>query len=331
MRFNKKNRYKLLTELLQKYLDEHKSWRPSTRNKKEYIIDAVNHHPLSTMKICDIKTSNIKAFYLALYEKGLTRQTIVGYGHVLRPAFEMAVQDDWIRKNPCKFKLDFLPITNKQKVALTPKEESLFLDFVQTNEKLAWYYDIYVLMLETGIRLSELCGLTLDDIDMKERRISINKQMCVPAAINGVRKLRIDVLKTDNGEREIFISDQAYTSLTRLLKRRKDNNFPERIIDGYSKFLLTSNRQSGIVTHAMIDYNLNKAVTLYNESHKQSLPHITPHIFRHTFCTRMIEKGMDIKTLQYLMGHADVKTTLDVYTHLSADTAVSNMAKVVAK
>lgn len=94
---------------------------------------------------------------------------------------------------------------------------------------------------------------------------------------------------------------------------------------------MTSNRQSGIVTHAMIDYNLNKAVTLYNESHKQSLPHITPHIFRHTFCTRMIEKGMDIKTLQYLMGHADVKTTLDVYTHLSADTAVSNMAKVVAK
>ena len=59
------------------------------------------------------------------------------------------------------------------------------------------------------------------------------------------------------------------------------------------------------------------------------LPHITPHVFRHAFCTNMANAGMDIKTLQYVMGHSDVGVTLNVYTHASFDRAVEQMARII--
>lgn len=59
------------------------------------------------------------------------------------------------------------------------------------------------------------------------------------------------------------------------------------------------------------------------------LPHITPHMFRHTFCTNMANAGMDIKALQYVMGHSDASITLNVYTHASYDHAAEQMAKLV--
>ena len=59
------------------------------------------------------------------------------------------------------------------------------------------------------------------------------------------------------------------------------------------------------------------------------LPHITPHVFRHTFCTNMASAGMDIKNLQYIMGHSDVGVTLNVYTHASYDRAAEQMSKII--
>ena len=51
----------------------------------------------------------------------------------------------------------------------------------------------------------------------------------------------------------------------------------------------------------------------------RSFPRVTPHVLRHTFCTNMQQAGIDVKSLQYLMGHSNVSVTLDVYTHSSFD------------
>lgn len=60
------------------------------------------------------------------------------------------------------------------------------------------------------------------------------------------------------------------------------------------------------------------------------LPRITPHVFRHTFCTNMADAGMDLKSLQYLMGHSDVSVTLNVYTHSSYEKAEESMARILS-
>ena len=72
------------------------------------------------------------------------------------------------------------------------------------------------------------------------------------------------------------------------------------------------------------------AMKKYRKLHPEKpLLHITPHVFRHTFCTNMANAGMDIKTLQYVMGHSDVGVTLNVYTHASYDRAAEQMAKII--
>ena len=67
----------------------------------------------------------------------------------------------------------------------------------------------------------------------------------------------------------------------------------------------------------------------YNDTHEDKLPSITPHVLRHTFCTEMANSGIDLKSLQYLMGHSDVGVTLNVYTHASYERAESAMRNAV--
>lgn len=75
---------------------------------------------------------------------------------------------------------------------------------------------------------------------------------------------------------------------------------------------------------------MKRIVDNYNKSHDDKLPSVTPHVLRHTFCTEMANAGMEIKSLQYLMGHADAYTTLNTYTHSSYVAAEKAHAKIAA-
>lgn len=315
-------------ELLKIYFESNKKWKQSTTQKMRYGINVISKYPIAKMKINKVKSSHIKEFYLSLYNAGIHKERIQFYHCVLKLCFNIALQDDWIRKNPCDIKLDFLPSNYKEKAILSQNQETEFLEFVKNTKKIQWYYDIFVIMLETGIRVGELLGLTLDDIDLKNRELSINHQLC---SRNNVANtpLRIDTLKTEAGKREIYISDKAYVSFLNLIKRRDEETPIEIIIDGYSKFLLKSHKKSKIVTYCMLNKSISDAVNLYNQFHHDKIPAITPHSMRHTFCTRMIERGIDIKSLQYIMGHKNVKTTLDIYTHMSSDVAMKSMRDVL--
>ena len=70
------------------------------------------------------------------------------------------------------------------------------------------------------------------------------------------------------------------------------------------------------------------SVEKYNKIYKVELPKITPHVCRHTYCTNMAKSGIAVKTLQYLMGHADIATTLNVYTHLKLEDAKDELEQL---
>lgn len=103
------------------------------------------------------------------------------------------------------------------------------------------------------------------------------------------------------------------------------------VLNGYSGFIL-------------IDKNGNPKVALHIENEfrwarykfdklypNNTLPHITPHVARHTFATRMAQSGMDLKALQYLLGHSDAGVTMNVYTHTSYEFAAVQMANLNKK
>ena len=102
----------------------------------------------------------------------------------------------------------------------------------------------------------------------------------------------------------------------------------EPIIDGYGNFLFLDKDEHPMVAMHWEKY-FQHIVEKYNSIYKVQIPKVTPHICRHTFCTRMAQAGMNPKTLQYIMGHSDIGVTLNVYTHLGIETASEEMNKVL--
>lgn len=84
------------------------------------------------------------------------------------------------------------------------------------------------------------------------------------------------------------------------------------------------------MTGAYYTSTFGNLVKKYNKSHEEQLPNITPHILRHTFCTRLANKNMNPKSLQYIMGHSNINITLNLYAHASLDGVKAEMVSLIA-
>ena len=156
--------------------------------------------------------------------------------------------------------------------------------------------------------------------------IHIRQQLIYKNLGDGCR-FHIQPLKTEAGRRDIPMTANARKS---LLKQRElslmlGKNAKIQEIEGITDFVFINSQGKPYATNA-INFALDNAVKSYNKSEEikagnehrdpELLPHVSAHILRHTACTRLAETGLEPKVLQYIMGHANVSVTLDVYTHL---------------
>lgn len=96
----------------------------------------------------------------------------------MKPAFQMAVDDDLLIKNPFNFMLqDVMKNDSQKRISITPEQQERFLEFIKADKIYNKHYDAVYILFHTGLRISEFCGLTLADIDMKERIIHVNHQL----------------------------------------------------------------------------------------------------------------------------------------------------------
>lgn len=96
----------------------------------------------------------------------------------------------------------------------------------------------------------------------------------------------------------------------------------EPVVDGYSGFFQITPFGKPRRTPS-VEANLKKIIMKYNESHPQdTLPLITPHSLRHMFCTRLVLSGMNLKAIQYIMGHKKMEMTLEFYSHMNEEHAI---------
>ena len=133
--------------------------------------------PLGSCSIESVKLSDAKEWALRMKEKGYSFKTISNDKRSLKAAFYTAIQDDCIRKNPFDFKLNTVLKDNTEpKVPLTPAQEESFLSFAQGDKVYQKYYDELIILLGTGLRISELCGLTDTDIDFRSEERRVGKE-----------------------------------------------------------------------------------------------------------------------------------------------------------
>ena len=139
----------------------------------------------------------------------------------------------------------------------------------------------------------------------------------------------VDEPKTKKGARQIPMSEKVYQALKRAVKNR--GKAAPVNIGGYTNFLFLN--QSGLPkTASCYESMFQGLVRKYNKHHKpdETLPNITPHTMRHTFCTRLAQAGMNPKDLQYIMGHSNITMTLNYYAHADYASAKAAMDKLAA-
>ena len=259
--------------------------------------------------IRDLKMTEVKQWFIDMTIAGLSRSTLKQIRGIMRPAYEMALQEDVVYKNPFNFSLDFIPDNSKSRDALSPEQQQKLLEFARTDPRSMQYYDLIVILLGTGLRAAELCGLTFDDLDFENRRIFVRRQLMRHP--NGSRY--IETPKSKHSNRVIPMSDEVYESLQRSIEVRAKPK-EEVVVDGVSGFVFLNTKNGPRITMA-ISKAVWQTVDRYNRKHEDQLPHTTAHHLRHSFCTNLIDSGMNPKNVQYLMGHASIHVTMNVYAH----------------
>ena len=174
------------------------------------------------------------------------------------------------------------------------------------------------------MRISELCGLTFDDLDFENRTINVNHQLLYT---RGVKMYIEDMTKTPAGMRELPMSQEVYDAFQRVIKNRKTPKV-EPAVDGVSGFLFLNRDDSPTVEYFWAQ-KFKFIKEKHNRIYKDEIEvELTPHVARHTYCTRMAVSGINVYTLKYLMGHEDIQTTVNIYTHLGLKDAIKEVERV---
>lgn len=164
-------------ELLEKYISLKKGVRYNTQVGYRFVLNLVRKEDFGCRKISTVKVSDAKQWFAKLQKDGRGFSTISSVRGVIKPAFQMAYDEDAVRKNPFVFKLTDVVVNDTvPRAALTEEHLGIWMNFIEKDNTYCKYYDEFVVLLETGMRVSEFCGLTRKDLDFKNRRIRVDHQ-----------------------------------------------------------------------------------------------------------------------------------------------------------
>ena len=318
-----------LNQQFKKYMSSKPNLANSTFENYEYLWKKyVENSAIGNKKLSNLRKSDILSFYTSLKKQGIKNTTIQLFQNILYPCVQLAVNDNIIRTYPCKdCTKEFSEDDSSEREVLSIEEQKILLHYIETDKYYNWYYPLVFFMLETACRRGEALGLTWDDIDLKNKTININHQLIYKKK-DGECQFYINKPKTKSGKRIIPINDRLYE----LLENHKRNTiFMSKAsgikIDGYKNFVFL-NKEGGLIYPHGLNRALDKIINQYNKNHNDKLPHISAHSLRHTACTRMAEKGIDIKVLQYIMGHASITTTMQIYNHVDLERIKKEIEKI---
>ena len=259
-------------DLVQKYIGQKKGVRHNTQANYDFVINIIKKEEFGTRRIDKIKLSDAKAWFIKLQTDGRGYSSIHSVRGIVRPAFQMAVEDDLLRKNPFEFQLCTVVVNDSiTRQAITKEQEELFLEFIRNDAHYSKYYNGMFILFKTGLRISEFCGLTVKDIDLQERRINVNHQLQRTRGMQYV----IEDTKTSSGTRMLPMTDEVYECFEQIVKNRKKVRV-EPIIDGYSRFLFLDKKDMPEVALHW-EKHFQWALGKYNRTHEEQMPKITPH------------------------------------------------------
>ena len=322
-----------LNFLVDRYMKTKNNLATSTYANYRYMYDHFCSDSFGKKLVADIKYSDVLHFYLHMLDEGMKIKTVASLHCVLHPAFDLAVRDEIIRKNPSDGVMAEIRKHQgrAQKVdrALTISQQKELMEYVTDHPLYDCWRPLFTVLLGTGCRIGEICGLRWEDIDLNNRVIDINHSMTyfrrgkqAPYKF----EFRFEPPKTKAGIRKIPMLDPVYDVLTELYEQQKEEGFSPLVVDGATGFIFI-NKLGNLYKHNAIDHSIRRIVNTHNaeeivkakKEHREPilLPFFSCHTFRHTFCTRFCENESNVKVIQAVMGHSDINTTMDIYAEVT--------------
>lgn len=240
---------------------------------------------------------------------------------ILVDMLEKAIDSDLLIKNAAKqVNTVISKEEKKERRVLTVSEAELFLSKAADT----FYYNLYVLALETGMRIGELMGLQWTDIDFSKKVLRVRRSLCYFRK-DGKYVFEWHDTKTHNSKRTIPLTSRAIAVLKqqRIMRQKILLQHAADTQDEYKDlvFVTKNNRP----TQQFIIQECMDVTTRQIQKEQPGFERFSPHCFRHTFATRAIENGMQPKSLQKILGHGSLQLTMDLYCHVTEDTLFEAM------
>ena len=267
---------------------------------------------IGNMIVSDVKPMHCQNVLNVMDNNGYVGSSMARTKATLSAMFSDACENGLIAVNPVTKSVKCPKKPEKNTRVLTLDEQERFL--TAARESINYYHFLFI--LQTGVRSSELRGLKWGDVDFQNRIIHIRRNVTHDSNNN---RFITGELKTSSGQRDIPMTKTAYDLLMAMKCQQAAKK--NRVIQFEFADHVFLNRNGRLLPNSNYDRYLEKICD------KAGIERISMHTLRHTFATRCIESGMKPKTLQKILGHANISMTMDLYVHVTEDEKEKEMQK----
>ena len=275
------------------------------------VLNRLNCHILPVLggrRVRDVRPADCALVLSSASADGLAGGTVKGIRSTMKEMFECAVDNGIVAVNPVRKSVVASGRDAREREPLSEEQLDRLFEVVSARKGLETLLTFLMIVRYTGLRAGEALGLHADSIDLTRGELTVREQYATRNGKYGVT----DDLKSAASYRVVPVPLPLAAHLAGVLREKQgkylfDVNEPMlyRWVVGRLYALSSVDCNGDPRPH-----NRNKAVLDF---------YVHPHLLRHTFATRCVAAGMDVKEVQYLLGHSDVNMTLKIYSHYEAE------------
>lgn len=270
----------------------------------------------------DLKKMDFQRIIDIAYDEGYGYERQNKIKIMLNDMMKRAVEDEMAVRNPCSG----LVIHTKKEIhaeVLTAKEQADFFEQARNT----FYENLFMVAVNTGLRPGELFALYPEDIDFTEGVIHVTKTLIYQRYPEDEGKtFHIEEPKTRQSKRDVPINSVCEKYLRLQLEQKKAVSRKHKV---KTRFLFVTKNNTPLNSQ-LYSQAIRAVIREFNSTRpeEQAMKRFSGHTFRHTFATRCFEAGIDAKTVQNYLGHASIKMTMDLYTHVTKEKASRDIERI---